>query len=819
MSVQNNIAGGESVVLERPAVGGVYASLFEKINLNPVSELSALDIWQDAQAMSDATADERLTAGMQVFLECLTKAGSKVEKLDKSLIDHHIAELDYQISRQLDAVMHHEEFQAVESLWRGVKSLVDKTDFRQNVKIELLSMSKEELRQDFEDSPEIIQSGLYKHAYIDEYDTPGGEPIAALISAYEFDASAQDVALLRNISKVSAAAHMPFIGSAGPKFFLKESMEDVAAIKDIGNYFDRAEYIKWKSFRDTDDARYIGLVMPRVLGRLPYGPDTVPVRSFNYVEEVKGPDHDKYLWTNASFAFASNMVRSFINNGWCVQIRGPQAGGAVQDLPIHLYDLGTGNQVKIPSEVMIPETREFEFANLGFIPLSYYKNRDYACFFSANSAQKPALYDTADATANSRINARLPYIFLLSRIAHYLKLIQRENIGTTKDRRLLELELNTWVRTLVAGLNEGLAILEALISHQWDVFWPKTLHARMVILSGLSHRLQQRMRMLPLNNSHLSELYRAEALLTRLGSVLQRLELKHLSQFDTLRTLVRSNAERLEIRNDASDLNAIKLPGRDLPQQRAESVGEVKWVYVVQPENQPNAEDRRTAHGAARAWKPFVAGMCSMLAIGVAVAWGGGFLSRPDPLTTQAIASLAPLPEVLTPVQQDALAQQGTLPSTFITETQQQLARLDKLPPDWNISYSLQLLAQLQTLRPEEAKPLTSQWQQKFNAAALPVYAMNSWYEGMMKLQQLSHRLSSLDEQKGKYITVSELKSVVFSTIQSFNQTLPAEEQLRRLSQHPAGDALPEAEKTQLELRLRQLAARYAQIKQDSSAQ
>jgi len=233
MSVKSeNAAGGESVVLERPAAGGVYASLFEKINLNPVSELSALDIWQDAQAMSDASADERLTAGMQVFLECLTKSGSKVEKLDKNLIDHHIAELDYQISRQLDAVMHSEEFQAVESLWCGVKSLVDKTDFRQNVKIELLDMSKEDLRQDFEDSPEIIQSGLYKHTYIDEYDTPGGEPIAALISAYEFDASAQDVALLRNISKVSAAAHMPFIGSAGTKFFLKDSMEEVAAIKD-----------------------------------------------------------------------------------------------------------------------------------------------------------------------------------------------------------------------------------------------------------------------------------------------------------------------------------------------------------------------------------------------------------------------------------------------------------------------------------------------------------------------------------------------------------------------------------------------------------
>lgn len=371
----------------------------------------------------------------------------------------------------------------------------------------------------------------------------------------------------------------------------------------------------------------------------------------------------------------------------------------------------------------------------------------------------------------------------------------------------------------LAGLNEGLAILEALISRQWDVFWPKTLHARMEILSGLSQRLQQRMRMLPLNNSHLSELYRAEALLTRLNAVLQRVELKHLSQFDTLRMMIRSNAERLESSNDASDLNALMMPDCELPQERAEPIDEVKWVYVVQPENQPNAEGLTTAHGSVRPWKPFVAGMCSMLVVCVAVAWGRGFLSRPDPLTTQAIASLAPLPEVLTPVQQDALAQRGTLPSTFIAETQQQLARLDKLPPDWNISYSLQLLAQLQTVRPEEAKPLAVQWQQKFNATALPVDAMNSWYQGMMTLQQLSDRLSSLDEQKGKYITVSELKSVVFSTIQSFNHAIPAEEELRRLSQYPAGSALPEAEKTQLELHLKQLATRYAQIKQDASAQ
>ncbi|ABP38950.1 hypothetical protein M481_3548 [Yersinia pestis 1522] len=456
MSVQENRAQGTAttVLKNSPAAQGVYAALFEKINLSPVSSLAGIEAFQNNDALAEATTDERVTAAVSVFLDLLKQSAKKVEKLDKTLLDGHIAALDDQISRQLDAVMHHPDFQRVESTWRGVKSLIDQTDFRQNVRIELLDISKDHLVQDFEDAPEISQSGLYAQTYIQEYDTPGGEPIAAAISNYEFDRSPQDIALLRNISKVAAAAHMPFIGSVGPEFFGKENMEDVAAIKDIANYFDRAEYIKWKAFRDSDDSRYIGLTMPRVLGRLPYGPDTVPVRSFNYVEQVKGPDHDRYLWTNASFAFAANMVKSFIKNGWCVQIRGPQAGGAVTNLPIHLYDLGTGNQVKIPSEVMIPETREFEFANLGFIPLSYYKNRDYSCFFSANSAQKPALYDTADATANSRINARLPYIFLLSRIAHYLKLIQRENIGTTKDRRLLELELNNWVRGLVTEMTD-----------------------------------------------------------------------------------------------------------------------------------------------------------------------------------------------------------------------------------------------------------------------------------------------------------------------------------------------------------------------------
>ena len=448
---QENKATVETVTQE---TGSVYQSLFDKINLNTIKKVSDIDKYEDNEVLFETSQDERVTMAVNILLQLIQGSSQKIEKLDKHLLDYHISQIDQKISRQLDAVMHDKTFQEIESTWRGLKFLVDRTDFRQNVKIELLDISKEDLRQDFEDAPEISQSGFYRHTYIQEYDTPGGEPIGVTISNYEFDRSSQDIALLRNISKVAASAHMPFVGSAGPKFFGKETMEEVAAIKDIGNYFDRAEYTKWNSFRETDDSRYVGLTLPRVLARLPYGPETVPVRSFNYIEDVKGLDHDRYLWANASYAFAANMAQSFVRNGWCVQIRGPQAGGLVEDLPIHLYDLGTGNQVKIPTEVLIPETREFEFANLGFIPLSFYKNRDYACFFSANSTQKPALYDTKEATANSRINSRLPYIFLLSRIAHYLKVIQRENIGATKDRRTLELELNKWIGNLVTEMTD-----------------------------------------------------------------------------------------------------------------------------------------------------------------------------------------------------------------------------------------------------------------------------------------------------------------------------------------------------------------------------
>ncbi|PIT53787.1 EvpB family type VI secretion protein [Snodgrassella alvi] len=459
--MQKNMQDSGSAQTANAVQHSVYESLFDKINLNTVSTAPTFDHYTNNTALSESATNERISVAINVFLKMIQDSSQTVDRLDKSLLDFHIAKLDKLISNQLDNILHHPEFQAIESTWRGLKFLVDRTDFRQNVKIDVLDVSKEALIRDFEDSPEVIQSGLYSHTYINEYDTPGGQPFASIISAYEFNRSAQDIELLRNISKVSAAAHMPFIGSVGPEFFGKETMEEVASIKDIGNYFDRAEYIKWNSFRNTDDARYIGLTLPRFLARLPYGSDTVPVRSFNYSEEVKGPDHNRYLWSNATFAFAANMVRSFIKNGWCVQIRGPQAGGLIENLPIHLYDLGSGAQMKIPTEVLIPETREFEFANLGFVPLSFYKNHDFACFFSANSTQKPALYDTKEATANSRINSRLPYIFLLSRLAHYLKLIQRENIGMTKDRRVLEVEMNNWIQNLVTEMTDPSDELQA----------------------------------------------------------------------------------------------------------------------------------------------------------------------------------------------------------------------------------------------------------------------------------------------------------------------------------------------------------------------
>jgi type VI secretion system protein ImpC len=452
--MSENIAGAEMTAADAANAASGLEYIYRTLNFEVPDGAVAISKYRNPQALAESSGSERIGAALALFVDSVIASSASIDKIDKAVLDCRIAELDRRISLQLDEILHAQKFQRMESLWRSLDFLVQRTDFRKNVKINILDVSKEEMAEDFEDVPETIQSGLYKHVYTDEYDTPGGEPFAAMISDFEFGSGAADVSLLTEVSKVASACHCPFIGAATSKFFAKEQAPDLTKIEDLHNYMERSEFLRWNSFRDTEDSRYVGLTLPRFSLRLPYGPDTLPVKEFVYRENVAGPNSDKYLWGSAAFAFASNMVRSFIDNGWCVQIRGPEAGGKVDNLPVHVFDAGRGTEVKIPTEILIPETREFEFAQEGFIPLSFYKNRDYACFFSANSAQKPQEFDNPIVTANMRINSRLPYIFLISRIAHYLKVIQRENIGSTKSRTALQEELTRWIKKLVTEMKD-----------------------------------------------------------------------------------------------------------------------------------------------------------------------------------------------------------------------------------------------------------------------------------------------------------------------------------------------------------------------------
>jgi type VI secretion system protein ImpC len=437
---------------EAAAEESVLDSILSQVEVNAPGEKVHVDDFKDPDSIATKDRGAMMSAALSVFMEAVTDRETPVDRIDKHLFDSLIASIDEKISAQLDAIMHHDDFQDLESSWRELKFLVDRTDFRQNVEIEIINASKDALRESFEDAPELVQSAMYEHVYTNAYDQPGADPYATIISGYEFENSPQDLALMQNVSKVAASAHCPFIGGVGPRFFGKESMEEWKKIPDLTAYMETADFVKWNSFRETEDARYLGLTFPNFMLRLPYGEDTIPVDSFNYDEDVMGEDHDRYLWGNSSFAFAANMVEAFMEDGWCVQIRGPQSGGKVDDLPVHLYDAGRGKEMKIPTEVPISETLEFECSNLGFMPLSHYQGEDYAVFFSANSAQKPKEYDDEDATANSRINARLPYILLASRISHYLKVLQRENIGATKDKAVIEKELDGWINGLVTEM-------------------------------------------------------------------------------------------------------------------------------------------------------------------------------------------------------------------------------------------------------------------------------------------------------------------------------------------------------------------------------
>jgi type VI secretion system protein ImpC len=393
--------------------------------------------------------------GVKTLIAELLKPEHAQERVDKSIVDAMIAEIDRKISKQLDQVIHHAEVQKLESAWRGLKFVIDRTDFRENIKVELLNVSKDDLLADFNDAPEITKSGLYKTVYTAEYGQFGGKPYGAVFSNYEFGPGAQDVALLQKVAALSAMSHAPFFGGVGSQFFGLKDVLGLPNMKDLQSLFEGPQYTKWRGFRESEDSRYVGLVLPRFLLRLPYGPNTVPVKAFNYQESVSA-SHDEYLWGNCTYALATRIADSFAKFRWCPNIIGPQAGGTVDNLPLHLYQAMGAEQIKIPTEVLISERREYELSEQGFIALSYRKDSDNAAFFSANSAQKPKTYGQSpegkDAELNYRLGTQLPYLFVACRIAHYLKVIQREQIGTFKERGDLERELNEWIKQYVADM-------------------------------------------------------------------------------------------------------------------------------------------------------------------------------------------------------------------------------------------------------------------------------------------------------------------------------------------------------------------------------
>lgn len=416
------------------------------------------DIINSTSVTKQDEAYEMTRNGLHALISELSASNAVGEKVTKAMVDNMIAELDQKISKQLDQILHHEAFQKMESNWRGLKFLVDRTDFRENNKIQILHVSKQELLEDFEDAPEVAQSALYKMVYTAEYGQFGGEPIGAIVGNYAFGHGPQDIKLLGYLSNVAAMAHAPFIGSVAPEMFGLKSYEDLPKLKDMRSTFEGPEYVKWNSLRESEDARYLALTMPRFLLRLPYNPETVPTKSFNY-EETVSEGHNNYLWGNMSFVFAAKLSDSFANYRWCANIIGPQGGGAVEDLPVHLFEDMGATQHKIPTEVLLSERREYELSEEGFIGLTMRKGSDNAAFFSANSVQKPKVFPNTpegkEAETNYRLSTQLPYMLIMNRLAHYLKVIQRENIGMWKERVDLERELNNWIRQYVSDMDNA----------------------------------------------------------------------------------------------------------------------------------------------------------------------------------------------------------------------------------------------------------------------------------------------------------------------------------------------------------------------------
>jgi type VI secretion system protein ImpC len=365
-----------------------------------------------------------------------------------------IAELDRTISKQLAAIMQSPEFTKLEGTWRGLHYLVKNTETSANLKIRVLNATKRELAKDLEKAVEFDQSRLFKSIYEDEFGTPGGEPMGALVGDYEFDNSFDDVQLLQGVSSIAAAAFAPFISAASPRMFGFEDFRDLAKPRDLEKIFETAEYTKWRSLRESDDSRFVTLALPRVLARMPYGPKTSPIDEFAYDETGGSPrgqlEHNNYCWMNAAYVMGTRLTEAFAKSGWCTAIRGAENGGKVENLPTHVFESDDGDlDLKCPTEIGITDRRDAELGKLGFLPLCHYKNTDYAVFFGAQTTHRPKIYDKPEATANAAVSARLPYMMATSRFAHYLKVMGRDKIGSFMEADDAEAWLNRWISNYV----------------------------------------------------------------------------------------------------------------------------------------------------------------------------------------------------------------------------------------------------------------------------------------------------------------------------------------------------------------------------------
>jgi len=369
-------------------------------------------------------------------------------------IEALIAELDRKLSEQISKIMHHEDFKRLEGTWRGLYHLVSNTETDEMLKIRVFNISKEELGKTLKKFKGTAwdQSPLFKKLYEEEFGMPGGQPFGAIIGDYYFDHTPPSIEILSGMAQIAAAAHAPFIAGADPALMNMESWQELSNPRDLTKIFQSAEYAPWRSLRKSDDARYLGLTLPRFLARLPYGAKTNPVEEFAFEEEADGKTHENYVWANAAYAMGVNINRSFKLYGWCARIRGTESGGIVEGLPCHTFPTDDGGvDMKCPTEIAITDRREAELAKNGFIPLSHYKNTDYAVFMGAQSLQEPAKYDDPDATANANLAARLPYLFATCRFAHYLKCMVRDKIGSFKERADMEAWLNKWISQYVTA--------------------------------------------------------------------------------------------------------------------------------------------------------------------------------------------------------------------------------------------------------------------------------------------------------------------------------------------------------------------------------